>query len=209
MKESAMSSSYYGEGYWEKAEGSNYRNYGDDPGWAIIAEGISYLSRGDGKIYEVACAKGYLVDWLVKFGLDAYGIDISEYAISKAPESVSGRVSVANATNLPWEDNTADCVVSMEFFEHVPEDEIEQVLSEKMRVLRSGGMMLMKINIDDHHSSGEDDNDHSHFTIKPRIWWENIFAGNGLIHNKQIENMFDSAFANRDWHGRFFVWTKA
>jgi SAM-dependent methyltransferase len=209
MMQSTMSSAYYGKGYWEDAEGSNYRNYGDDPGWPVIASLIEHLSNGNSStVYEVACAKGYLVNWLNNFGLDAYGIDISDYAIENSVADIRSRLSVANAVSLPWDTDTADYVLSMEFFEHVPENEIDNVLSEKMRVLKSGGLMLMKINIDDHQSSSESDNDHSHFTIMPREWWESIFEKSGLVRDKNIEDMLDYAFSNRDWKGRFFAWRK-
>lgn len=50
----------YGEGYWERAEGSNYRDYGDDPGWGIIADIFQRL-RSNARVIEAACAKGYFV----------------------------------------------------------------------------------------------------------------------------------------------------
>ena len=209
-----MSGSNYHKGYWEDGDGSNYHSYGFDPGWPVIASVVRQFLNPGATAYEVACAKGYLVKTLLHFGFNAYGIDISDYAISKADADVANRLQVANAVSLPWPEDTADIILSMEFFEHVPEDEVDIVLSEKMRVLKDGGIMMMKINIivpesNPHYSSHENDCDVTHYTIKDRDWWENKFVNAGLIHDKQAEDMLDRAFSQRDWFGRFFVWRKS
>jgi 2-polyprenyl-3-methyl-5-hydroxy-6-metoxy-1,4-benzoquinol methylase len=48
------------------------------------------------KILVVGCAYGYLVKWLVSLGVDAYGMDISSYAISQAPQEIAGRLMVGD-----------------------------------------------------------------------------------------------------------------
>jgi len=208
---SKMSGDNYNEGYWERGIGSNYHSYGNDPGWPIVASVMSdYVSPGS-VVYEIACAKGYLVKSLVRSGFNAYGIDISDYAISKAESDVFSRLVVGNAVSLPWEDETADAVVSMEFFEHVPEDEVDAVLAEKIRVLKPGGAIAMKIGIvipSDHPFAGQDDHDVTHYTVQDRDWWESKFSGAGLVKDQGFQDKFDAAFANRDWVGRFFVWRK-
>jgi len=40
------------------------------------------------KTLEIACAKGYIVEEWRKLGIDAWGIDISQYAIDEASEEV-------------------------------------------------------------------------------------------------------------------------
>lgn len=46
----------------------------------------------------VGCANGYTVDWLIQNGVDAYGMDISSWAISQAPDSISDRLYQGDAT---------------------------------------------------------------------------------------------------------------
>jgi SAM-dependent methyltransferase len=207
--QSKMSGNNYHEGYWESGIGSNYHSYGPDPGWPLVTSVVkSYIDSGS-IAYEVACAKGYLVKSLVAGGINAFGIDISDYAISKADLDIASRLVVGNAVSLPWEDKTADIVLSMEFFEHVPEDEVNTVLAEKIRVLKPGGVLAMKIGIElesDNQFANQEDNDCTHYTIKPRAWWENKFVNAGLIQDKEFQDKFDDAFKGRDWAGRFFVW---
>ena len=46
---------------------------------------------------------------------EIYGIDISDYAINNCKPEIRDRLQVGNATNLPWEDNTFDLVISITY----------------------------------------------------------------------------------------------
>jgi SAM-dependent methyltransferase len=48
------------------------------------------------KVLVLGCAYGYLVKYLVDLGVDAYGIEISSYAISQAPAETSSRLLAAD-----------------------------------------------------------------------------------------------------------------
>jgi SAM-dependent methyltransferase len=201
----------YPEGYWERAEGSNYRCYSDDSGWEQVLDVIQKYAPPPAVVREVACSKGYFVLHAMQRGYNVRGCDISTYAISAAPDEVKPYVVVANATDLPWESDSADVVTHMEFLEHVPEDEVGRVIEEMTRVLKAGGLLVGKIGIaipDDHPFKGQPDHDHTHVTMRSRTWWEAHFAQVGLWAQKNAESDLDSAFAERDWYGRFFVWRK-
>jgi predicted TPR repeat methyltransferase len=49
------------------------------------------------KVLELGCAKGYGVQWLRQQGIDAWGMDVSAYAISQADPSVQPYLITANA----------------------------------------------------------------------------------------------------------------
>jgi len=49
------------------------------------------------KILVVGCAKGYIVEDLRSLGVDAYGIDVSSYAIGEASPEVQPYLTVADA----------------------------------------------------------------------------------------------------------------
>ena len=203
----------YTSAYWETGEGSNYHSYGDDLGWKPLVATINHFLWLDGlgpwnvAIREVACSKGYFVKTAREWGYDAEGMDISAHAINSAPAAVKPYLRLGNAGEaLPWPDESADVVCSWEFFEHVYEDEIDRVLAEKLRVLKAGGHLWMKIGIVT--PVPQPDQDHSHYTVQPREWWEAKFAGAGLEHRAEIEAHLDQVFPDRDWMGRFFVWRK-
>jgi len=49
------------------------------------------------KVLEIGCAKGFIVEALRDLGVNAYGIDVSEYAISCAREDIKPYLTVADA----------------------------------------------------------------------------------------------------------------
>ena len=49
-------------------------------------------------VLDAGCAMGFLVEWLRKYDIAAEGVDISEYAIQKAHESVKPYVRVGSIT---------------------------------------------------------------------------------------------------------------
>ena len=45
------------------------------------------------RILDFGCAKGFVVHGLRLLGYEAFGVDVSEYAIAQAPKEVNGYVS--------------------------------------------------------------------------------------------------------------------
>ena len=59
----------------------------------IIKDFIKFykLRKGD-KVLDIGCAKGFFVNDLVDKGIDAYGIDISSYAIKNCHPKIKNRL---------------------------------------------------------------------------------------------------------------------
>lgn len=49
-------------------------------------------------VLVVGCATGFTVDWLVQEGVDAYGMDLSSWAVGNAPASVADRIYQGDLT---------------------------------------------------------------------------------------------------------------
>ena len=64
---------------------------------------------------DVGCGKGFMIYDIQRLipGIKVKGIDISEYAIENCIEEMRSNVSVANAKNLPFKDNSFDVVISI------------------------------------------------------------------------------------------------
>lgn len=215
MTASKMKSGDYPAEYYEGGVGSEYQGYGDDPGWGPIADiALKYSKVKDGAtLIDLGCAKGFFVRAARKIGFEAYGIDISEYAISVAPPDVASWVRVGNVVDVPFGDEFFDVVHTGEFLEHMYPDELDRVMSEVLRVLKPGGLFINRIGIippDDHpfRDVANHDNHHTHFTIRTREEWIEHFTSLGMVHVQEAEGELDLLFRRRDWVMRFFVWRK-
>ena len=87
---------------------------------------------------DVGCGKGFLVYDFTQAvpGVEAQGIDISEYAIENAKEEVKQDLQVGNAANLPFEDNSFDLVVSINTLHNLHCYDLYNALKEIERVGR-------------------------------------------------------------------------
>lgn len=212
---STMRSEHYSRGYFENGEGSNYHEYGDDPGWPVVLNAIeNWFVPGD-KLVEAACAKGWFVRHARQRGYNAFGFDISEYAINSSTTGAKPYIHVHNAAEKwRYPDLSMDAVFAFEFFEHVPEDEVQLVLAEMLRVLKTSGKLILKTGIvvpDDFPFAEQEDHDVTHVTMRDRQWWNNTTISAGFAQSRDdthvIDNL-DAAFKGRDWAGRFFAYHK-
>ena len=87
-------------------------------------------------LLDVGCAKGFMLYDLTLLipNMTVSGIDISEYAIENAVEEIKPFVSVANATSLPYEDNSFDVVISINTVHNLEREDCAKALQEIERV---------------------------------------------------------------------------
>ena len=103
----------------------------------VVPDFINYWNLDDSKsLLDVGCAKGFMLyDLKLKIpGLKIQGIDISKYAIENSKEDVRKYLSVANATNLPFPDNSFDVVISINTIHNLDEENCGKALKEISRV---------------------------------------------------------------------------
>jgi len=93
---------------------------------------------GNSSLLDVGCGKGFMMHDLAELipGITVNGIDISEYAIANVMEDMQPHVQVADAKELPFEDNSFDVVISINTVHNLEEDECGQALQEIERVSR-------------------------------------------------------------------------
>ena len=87
-------------------------------------------------VLDVGCGKGFMLHDMAELipGITVKGVDISEYAIENAIEYMKPHVRVANAKNLPFEDDSFDVVISINTVHNLEKVECGCALQEIERV---------------------------------------------------------------------------
>ena len=111
---------------------------------------------------------GFLVEALHDRGVDAHGIDISEYAISQVDESIHDRCGVAALTK-PL-DRRYDLIACIETIEHVPAAEAEAVLAN---LCAATDRLLLS-------TTPGDFGEPTHLNVQPPEAWSALLAREGL-----------------------------
>lgn len=90
-------------------------------------------------VLDVGCAKGFMLHDFKELmpGIKIAGLDISEYAIDQALDTVKPDLKVGNAFELPYENDSFDLVISINTVHNLPVEECETALREIERVSRA------------------------------------------------------------------------
>lgn len=142
----------FGKDYFDGDRKYGYGGYRYDGRWRTVAADIvEHYSASLGRILDVGCAKGFLVKEFMMSGaewVDAYGIDISSYAITHCEPEVVGRLHIGNAVSLPFPDKSFDLVVSINTLHNLPIHHLIPALKEIMRVSKGPAF----VQVDSYHT---------------------------------------------------------
>ncbi|ASP33257.1 class I SAM-dependent methyltransferase [Labrenzia sp. VG12] len=155
--------------------------------WLKPADDVAMLiaslqQDGPVKALDLGCGVGRHALAFARAGFETHAVDLSEAGLQELEKSAkAGGVEVAAQlapmTELPFEDNTFDYVLSFNVIYHGDPDIVKKAISEIARVLKPGGVyqgtMLSKRNgnfglgtevaPDTYVREGDDDKDHPHF----------------------------------------------
>lgn len=128
----------YGELYFDGPREYGYGGYRYDGRWLPVAQDlIRYfdLRPGD-RVLDVGAAKGFLVKDLMKTqpGLEAFGLDVSRYALMHCEPEVIGRLHLGAATELPFPDASFKAAISLNTIHNLDRDGCTRALKELQRV---------------------------------------------------------------------------
>lgn len=123
---------FYGKEYFDAKKSplleSGYGDaYGDNPDFWEVARLARELLQAE-RALEVGCAKGFLVLALLRAGTEAWGIDISEYAVNASPPEVRDRLRVSDVLEADFPEDYFDLVLALEVLEHIPPREVPRVV---------------------------------------------------------------------------------
>jgi SAM-dependent methyltransferase len=130
---------------------------------------------GPKKVLDAGCAKGFLVEALRDRGVEAYGIDLSEYAISQVRRDIKRYCRVASLVDPIAE--RFDLIVCIEVLEHIPEETARQVIAN---LCRSTDDILFS-------STPDDFAEVTHVNVRPRSYWNALFAEQGFDFDVEFD----------------------
>ena len=138
-------------------------------------------------VLDAGCAMGHLVAALRDLGVAAYGIDISEYAISMVREDVRPFCAVGSlADPLPATlPERFDLIVSLEVLEHLPEADGKKAIAN---LCAHTDLFLFC-------STPDDFEDPTHINVQPTAYWADLFAKNGMFRNFDYSPSYITSYA--------------
>ena len=126
-------------------------------------------------VLDAGCAMGMLVEALRDRGVDAYGIDISEYAISQVRSDIMQYCRTGSITEAL--DKRYDLIVSIEVLEHLStEDAIRAVAN----LCSATSDFLFS-------STPIDYQEITHLNVQPPEWWTEVFARHGFFRDVEYD----------------------
>lgn len=138
------------------------------------------------RVLDAGCAFGFLVEALRNRGVEAFGIDLSPYAIEHVHESVKPYCRVGSVTD-PL-DGPYDLIVSIEVVEHMEARDAEIAIQNFCS--QTDDLLLS--------SSPLDYREPTHVNVQPPEVWAEQLARHGFFRDVD----FDASFIT-PWAGRF------
>ena len=169
--------------YYAIGCGSSYDRHGH---WLGFFQGIADQIIADlhpKNVLDAGCAKGFLVEGLRNRGVEAWGIDISEYAIQEVFDTIKPYCKVGSITD-PFPQKY-DLIVTIEVVEHMAAEmgkkAIANMCAHTDRVLFS--------------STPFDYKETTHFNVQPPEYWAREFARHGFFRDVDFDASFITSWA--------------
>lgn len=150
----------------------------------LIAEKI-VSEIGPQSVLDAGCAKGFLVECLREHGVEAFGIDISDYAIQQAREDIKPYCLVSSITEPLLKHY--DLILCIEVLEHLPQSDTDQAI---LNLCQASDDILFS-------STPLDYREVTHFNVQPPEYWAEKFARQGFVRDVDFDASFITPWAAR------------
>ena len=136
---------------------------------------------------DAGCAMGVLVSEFRKLGVDAYGMDYSDYAVNNAdpiarPYCHQGSLADPFPAELP---RRFDLVTCMEVLEHMSPEDSRKAVANLCSVTDTVIFC----------STPDDFEDPTHINVQEREYWAALFAENGFFDDLNNRPLFMTSYA--------------
>lgn len=179
----------FDEIYFDTERRFGYGGYHYNPKFftEVVKDFIHYYELKPGaKILDIGCGKGFMLhDFkLAMPSLEVAGIDISDYALSKAMPDVAPFLKKASCDKLPYGDKSFDLVIAISSIHNLDLQGVRQSLKEIIRV--SKGPAFIKVN--------------GYKNLKEREQLENWnLVAKTILRESEWEELFAEVGYSGDW----------
>ena len=147
-----------------------------------IAEKIVRDLQPDSTL-DAGCAMGFLVEGLRKRGVEAFGVDVSEFAIGEVHESVAEYCEVASLTE-PLE-RSYDLITCIEVLEHIPAEDTDRAIAN---LCRATDRILLS-------STPDDFTEATHVNVRTPEEWSAALAREGFLRDLDYDASYVTPWA--------------
>jgi len=140
---------------------------------------------GPRTVLDVGCAMGFLVEGLRERGVEAYGIDISAYALERVRNDMKPYCRLASVLEpLP---QRYDLIVCIEVLEHLSAPDADRAIAN---LCRASDDILFS-------STPFDYREVTHFNVQPPEYWAELFARYAFFRDVDFDASFITPWATR------------
>jgi hypothetical protein len=164
---------------------------------------MQFSPKKGSKILFVGCAKGYEVRYFTERGFDAYGCDISQWAIENCDSSIKDRVLLFDGSKLPYPDNSFSSVLSFDVISLAKDH--ASFASEICRICTSFILIRTSILTWRHDPEGPHGTDGAPFILKSFDFWDKSFTSSGKFNLRQSSIQF---YKPRHYEARLWFQTQ-
>ena len=138
----------FGKQYFDGDRSFGYGGYRYNPRfWEPVIPSFAdyYLLNNGQNILDVGCGKGFMLYDMSRLvpGIKVRGLDISQYAFENALEDIRSFIDVGNATDLPYNNNSFDLVISINTIHNLEKNDCIIALKEIERVSKGNSFVVV------------------------------------------------------------------
>lgn len=171
----------FGKDYFDGDRRHGYGGFNYSPRfWQPVVPSFQerYGLSAESSVLDVGSGKGFMIHDFAELipGITVRGIDISEYGVEHTIEDMKPHVQVADAKDLPFEDDSFDLVISVNTVHNLPLEECKQALREIMRVTKKDAFVTMDAYRTEEEKERMDKWNLTALTYMSVPEWEELFA---------------------------------
>lgn len=128
-------------------------------------------------VLDYGCAKGFMVYAMRLLGKEAYGVDISDYAVNNGHPKVKDYLSVINSTDDikgGW-----DLIIAKDVLEHIEKEHLPKVLAD-FRARAKQILVAVPLGDGRRYRIREYEMDVTHVVREPEEYWLTLMADAGF-----------------------------